>query len=64
MSKRATAELANDTPARPRPVLVCVGGRVIGDAVVVVSEKDPNWWRGMAVRSNGVIRVRVRSRRL
>jgi hypothetical protein len=45
--------------ARPRPRLVCVDGRVVGDAVVVVSEEDPNWWRGMAVRRNGEIRVRV-----
>ena len=43
--------------ARPRPRLVCVDGRVVGDAVVVVSEEDPNWWRGMAVRHNGEIRV-------
>jgi hypothetical protein len=33
--------------ARPRPRLVCVDGRVVGDAVVVVSEEDPNWWRGI-----------------
>jgi len=39
------------------PVLVCVDGRVVGDAVVVVSEQDPNWWRGMAVRKGGEIRV-------
>jgi hypothetical protein len=32
---------------------------VVGDAVVVVSEEDPNWWRGMAVRRNGEIRVGV-----
>ena len=43
--------------ARPRPKLVCVDGLVVGDAVVVVSEEDPNWWRGMAVRRNGEIRV-------
>jgi hypothetical protein len=44
--------------ARPRPKLVCVDGRIVGDAVVIVSERDPNWWRGMAVRMNGEIRVR------
>jgi hypothetical protein len=37
--------------------LVCVEGRLVGDAVVIVSEEDPNWWRGMAVRRNGEIRV-------
>jgi hypothetical protein len=40
-----------------RPRLVCIDGRIVGDAVVIVSEKDPNWWRGMAVRRNGEIRV-------
>ena len=44
--------------ARPRPRLICVDGRVVGDAMVVVSEEDPNWWRGMAVRRNGEIRVK------
>jgi len=43
--------------ARPRLRLVCVDGQVVGNAVVVVSEEDPNWWRGMAVRRNGEIRV-------
>ena len=43
--------------AKPRPRLVCVDGRVVGDAVVVVSEQDPNWWRGMAVREHGEIRL-------
>jgi hypothetical protein len=42
---------------RPRPTLVCVNGRIVRDAVVIVSEKDPNWWRGMAVRRDGEIRV-------
>jgi len=49
--------------ARPRPKLVCVDGRVVGDAVVVVSEQDPNWWRGMAVRERGEIKL-VCGRRL
>jgi hypothetical protein len=44
--------------ARPRPRLVCVDGEVVGDAIVVVSEEDPNRWRGMAVRRNGEIRVK------
>ena len=48
--------------ARARPVLVCVNGRIVGDAVVIVSEEDPNWWRGMAVRRNGEIRVKPDSR--
>jgi len=49
--------------ARPRPRLVCVDGRVVADAVVVVSEQDPNWWRGMAVRERGEIKL-VCGRRL
>jgi hypothetical protein len=53
----ATPETILGKCARPRPKLVCVDGRVVGDAVVVVSEEDPNWWRGMAVRHNGEIRV-------
>ena len=44
--------------SRGPATLVCVGGRIVGDAVVVVSDKDPNWWRGMAaVRQNGRIEV-------
>ena len=43
---------------RPRPKLVCVNGRIVADAIVIVSPKDPNWWRGMAVRRDGEIIVR------
>ena len=46
-----------DAPPRPRPKLVCVNGKVVGDAVVIVSERDPNWWGGMAVRRNGEIQL-------
>jgi hypothetical protein len=43
---------------KPKPAkLICVDGRIIADAVVVISEHDVNWWRGMAVRTNGVIKV-------
>jgi hypothetical protein len=46
-------------PLRPKPArLVCVDGRVVADAMVIVSPKDVNWWRGMAVRRNGEIQVR------
>jgi len=31
--------------ARPRPRLVCRNGKVVGDAVVIVSPRDPNWYR-------------------
>ena len=55
--QRKPAEGIPDAPPRPRPKLVCVNGKVVGDAVVIVSERDPNWWRGMAVRCNGEIRV-------
>jgi hypothetical protein len=45
--------------AKPKPAkLVCVDGVIIGDAVVIISEHDVNWWRGMAVRTKGVITVR------
>jgi hypothetical protein len=45
---------------RPRPpVLVCVDGKIVGEATVIVSSADPNWWRGMAVRRNGEIRVTI-----
>jgi hypothetical protein len=62
------AEIISELNAIPRPTrpnrrvrtakLVCVGGRIIGDADVVVSPSDPNWWRGMAVRKDGLIEVR------
>jgi hypothetical protein len=55
--QRKLAEGISDAPPPPRPKLVCVNGKVVGDAVVIVSERDPNWWRGMAVRRNGEIRV-------
>lgn len=42
---------------RGKAKLVCVNGKIIGDAVVVVSEDDPNWWRSMAVREKGEIRL-------
>jgi hypothetical protein len=46
-------------PLRPSPArLVCVDGRVVADAVVIVSPSDVNWWRGMAVRRDGEIKVR------
>jgi hypothetical protein len=37
---------------------VCVNGGIVADAIVIVSPKDPNWWRGMAVRRDGEIIVR------
>jgi len=57
VSPERTADLVALSEKRPRPKLVCVDGRVVGDAVVIVSERDPNWWRGMAVRRNGEIRL-------
>ena len=57
VSPKRTADLVALSEDRPRPKLVCVGGRVVGDAVVIVSERDPNWWRGMAVRCNGEIQL-------
>ena len=49
------------SPARPSPVLVCVDGRVVGEAVVIVSPRDPNWYRNhLADDFDGEIRVRRR----
>ena len=48
----------NPALAWSRPKLVCVNGRIVADAIVIVSPKDPNWWRGMAVRRDGEIIVR------
>ena len=42
------------------PRLVCVDGRIVADAVVIVSPADPNWWRGMAVRHDGEVKVQQR----
>jgi hypothetical protein len=41
-----------------KAVLVCVDGRIVGDAVVVVSEDDPNWWRSMSIREGGKITIK------
>ena len=52
-------EVMGPAPKRARPAtLICVDGRIIADAVVIVSPSDPNWWRGMAVKRNGEIVVR------
>jgi hypothetical protein len=37
---------------RPRAVLVCRGGQVVGEATVMVAASDPNW------RAGGEIKVR------
>ena len=45
---------------RPKPKLICVDGRIIADAVVIVSEKDPNWYKGpKAVLTDCVVTVRA-----
>jgi hypothetical protein len=47
---------------KPKPAkLVCVDGVIIADAVVIVSPKDPNWFRQdgyKAYRTNDVVTVR------
>ena len=46
----------------PRPKLICRDGRIIADAVVIVSPKDPNWYRldhNLQALFNGEIRVRA-----
>ena len=61
MYARAEQRAAIVAVPKPKPkpaILVCVDGVIIGDAVVIVCEKDVNWWRAMAVRTNGVIKVR------
>jgi len=67
MSKPDPASEELDPPtllgsARALPMrLVCDGGRIIADAVVIVSPDDPNWARPIgegAVWTNGVVRVR------
>ena len=48
MALEAAPETILGKCERPRPRLVCVNGRVVGDAIVVVSERDPNWLRERA----------------
>jgi hypothetical protein len=44
---------------KPRAVLVCCEGLVVGDADVIVSERDPNWYRVRAgIGFDGRIKVR------
>ena len=44
---------------RRRPRLVIDRGQVVADAVVIVSPKDPNWWKGPeAIYTDGVVQVR------
>ena len=52
--------------ARPRPKLVCIDGNVVADAAVIVSPRDPNWYRNhLANGFDGEIRVkRPMARRL
>jgi len=61
MAERALIAEREGMPRRgcwPGPKLVVDGGRIVGDADVVVSQGDPNWWRGMAVRRDGLVEVR------
>jgi hypothetical protein len=56
------AEVRNERPKpKPRPMkLICVNGKIIADAVVIVSEEDPNWYKGpKAVLTDCVVTVRV-----
>ena len=53
------AELIATNPRRPRPVLVVSDGKIVGDAVVNVCVRDPNWWRHrVGTGFNGTIIVR------
>ena len=51
---------------KPRPMkLICLNGKIIADAVVIVSEEDPNWYKGpKAVLTDCVVTVRVPARRV
>jgi len=61
VSPKRTAELVALLEERPRPKLVCLDGRVVGDAVVIVSPRDPNWYRHyLADGFDGEIRVMAR----
>jgi hypothetical protein len=44
----------------PRPMkLICMNGRVVADARVIVSPSDPNWYRRpIAEPFDGVVRIR------
>ena len=62
---KAERELPVDPPtllgsARAFPMLVCVDGRTVGDAVVIVSPSDPNFWhyRRERCETDGVVTVR------
>jgi hypothetical protein len=55
LDDRPTPTLLGNRP--PLPVLVCRDGKVVGDCVVIVCEDDPNWWRAMAVRNKGAIKL-------
>ncbi len=60
--QRDVKEIIRRRILRPKPVrLICVGGRVIADADVIVSPRDPKWYRqtGMGHDTQGVIEVRV-----
>lgn len=45
----------------PRPMkLICVSGKIVADATVIVSPSDPNWYRHAfeRVSFNGVVQIR------
>jgi hypothetical protein len=48
---------------RQRPMkLVCLDGRVVADADVIVSPSDPNWYRHTfdgGLPPNGVVQIRL-----
>lgn len=59
LAQTKIVELASK-PWLPRPKLVCVAGRIVAEAQVIVSPRDPNWFKGpRAGRTNGVVQVRI-----
>jgi hypothetical protein len=60
MSNRSEAlKIKERAPPRPGPKLICIDGKVVGDAVVIVSPRDPNWYRNYRGGNfNGEIKIR------
>ncbi len=61
--ERDVREVIRRRILRPKPVrLICIAGRIIADATVIVSPADPNWYRGMGRNTRGLIEVRADTR--
>jgi hypothetical protein len=57
--RKRLVDLRAEMRAKRIARLVCVNGKTVGDADVVVSDKDPNWYKGpKAVLQDGLVQVR------